>query len=84
MTEEQIKDYVSKNCCDLCDNRKWCSIQNECFVVNAITEATKELENKLSEATEIIKNIVRVTWGEGWNYSLDWKVKAEKFLEEEK
>lgn len=46
MTEEQIKDYVSKNCCDLCDNRKWCSIKNECFVVNAITEATKELQEQ--------------------------------------
>ena len=47
MTEEQIKDYVSKNCCGLYDNRKWCSIQNECFVVNAITEATKELQEEL-------------------------------------
>ena len=47
MTEEQIKDYVARNCCDLCDNRKWCSIQNECFVVNAITEATKELQEEL-------------------------------------
>ena len=37
----------------------------------------------ISKAKEIIENIIRVTWGEGWNYSLDWKVKAEQFLKEE-
>ena len=35
-----------------------------------------------AELKELIKNIIRVTWGEGWNYSLDWKVKAEQFLKE--
>lgn len=38
------------------------------------------LERWLGEAKAIIKN---VTYGEGWNYSLDWKVKAEQFLKEE-
>ena len=38
--------------------------------------------DQLTEAKEIIKNILRVTYGEGWNYSLDWKVKAEAFLKE--
>lgn len=42
----------------------------------------EQLKAKLVEAKEIIKNIIRTTWGEGWNYSLDWKVKAEQFLEE--
>ena len=42
----------------------------------------EQLKVKLVEAKEIIENIVRVTWGEGWNYSLDWKVKAEQFLKE--
>ena len=42
----------------------------------------EQLKAKLVEAKEIIENIVRVTWGEGWNYSLDWKIKAEQFLEE--
>ena len=37
---------------------------------------------QLTKAKELIKNIIRVTWGEGWNYSLDWKVKAEQFLKE--
>ena len=35
---------------------------------------------QLTKAKELIKDIIRVTWGEGWNYSLDVKVKAEKFL----
>ena len=42
----------------------------------------KELEDQLNKAKELIKNIIRVTWGEGWNYSLDWRVKAEQFLKE--
>lgn len=41
------------------------------------------LERWFGEAKELLKNIIRVTWGEGWNYSLDWKVKAEQFLKEE-
>ena len=36
----------------------------------------------ISKAKKIIENIIRVTWGEGWNYSLDWKVKAEQLLKE--
>lgn len=42
----------------------------------------EQLKAKLVEAKEIIKNIIRATWGEGWNYSLDWKIKAENFLKE--
>lgn len=38
---------------------------------------------QLEQAKEIIKNIIRVTWGEGWNYSLDVKVKAEQFIKEQ-
>ena len=41
-----------------------------------------EAPYKLTEAKEIIHNLLRVTYGEGWNYSLDWKVKAEQFLKE--
>ena len=44
----------------------------------------KETVNKLKEAKEIIRNLLRVTYGEGWNYSLDVKVKAEDFLGGEK
>ena len=42
----------------------------------------KESDEKLKQAKELIENIIRVTWGEGWNYSLDVKVKAEQFLKE--
>ena len=42
------------------------------------------LSDNLTEAKELIQNLIRVTWGEGWSYSLDWKVKAEQFLNEVK
>lgn len=42
----------------------------------------KELEKENAELKDLIKNIIRFTWGEGWNYSLDWKVKAEQFIKE--
>lgn len=40
----------------------------------------RQLKKENAELKDLIKNIIRVTWGEGWNYSLDWKVKAEEFL----
>ena len=43
----------------------------------------KSLEQENLELKKLIKNIIRVTWGEGWNYSLDWKVKAEAFINKE-
>lgn len=43
-------------------------------------EQWKEEHNQLIKAKELIRNLLRVTYGEGWNYSLDWKVKAEQFL----
>ena len=46
-------------------------------------ENQKKKDGKqLAKAKDLIENIIRVTWGEGWNYSLDWKVKAEQFLKE--
>ena len=47
-----------------------------------LVEQLAERNEKLIKAKELIENIIRVTWGEGWNYSLDWKVKAEQFLKE--
>ena len=44
--------------------------------------AVRDLNDLLTKAKDLIKNIIRVTWGEGWNYSLDWKVKAEQFIKE--
>ena len=47
-----------------------------------LAEQRASLERWFGEAKAIIKNVIRVTWGEGWNYSLDVKVKAEQFLKE--
>ena len=52
--------------------------------VQTTKDLQKENTDKLSEAMHLIKNIIQVTWGEGWNYSLDWKVKAMQFLEDNK
>lgn len=46
-------------------------------------ETEEQFKNEqLIKAKEIIRNLLRVTYGEGWNYSLDVKVKAEQFLKE--
>lgn len=37
---------------------------------------------QLTKAKDLIRNLLRVTYGKGWNYNLDWKVKAEEFLKE--
>lgn len=37
---------------------------------------------QLDKAKEIIKRLIKETYGEGWNYSLQVKVEAEKFLKE--
>lgn len=41
-----------------------------------------DFNENLTEAKDLIRNLLRVTYGEGWNYNLDWKVKAEQFLKE--
>lgn len=58
--------------------------------LEAIARNTKAVDEsfalqtiQLSKAKELIQNLIRVTWGEGWSYSLDWKVKAEQFLNSE-
>ena len=38
--------------------------------------------DQLTKAKDLIRNLLRVTWGESWNYALEWKVKAEEFLKE--
>ena len=37
---------------------------------------------QLDKAKEIIKRLLKATYGEGWNYSLQVKVEAEQFLKE--
>ena len=50
------------------------------FIRNQKAKYMCEDKERLHAAKELIQNIIRVTWGEGWNYSLDVKVKAEQFL----
>ena len=50
--------------------------------IKELEKENVEVWGNLTKAKEIIKNIIRITWGEGWNYSLDWKVKAEQFIKE--
>ena len=47
-----------------------------------VTGRYNQKSSQLTEAKDLIRNLLRVTWGEGWNYSLDWKVKAEQFLKD--
>lgn len=44
----------------------------------------KRSKEQFTKAKEIIKRLLKATYGEGWNYSLQVKVKveAEKFLKE--
>ena len=50
--------------------------------IKELEKENVEVWGNLTKAKDLIKNIIRITWGEGWNYSLDWKVKAEQFIKE--
>ena len=45
-------------------------------------EATLKLLKEFYKAKELIKRLLKATYGEGWNYSLQVKIEAEKFLKE--
>lgn len=60
------------------------TVKQNVKTIEILNNLTDVQDKELTEAKEIIENIIRVTWGEGWNYSLDWKVKAEQFLKEVK
>lgn len=77
----QIADYIEKLEKENTELKKELKDANE-KVVHLACNQNKDLKYKLTKAKELIENIIRVTWGEGWNYSLDWKVKAEQFLTE--
>lgn len=57
-------------------------IKTLCSRIRQLQKDCGELREREKKLKEIIKNIIRITWGEGWNYSLDVKVKAEQFLKE--
>lgn len=49
--------------------------------LNILQNVVKNKE-QLTKTKKIIKRLLKATYGEGWNYSLDVKVKAEDFLKE--
>lgn len=56
----------------------------EALYIHSLEDQLEEANDKLNRAKELMLNMVRVTWGEGWNYSLDVKVKAEELIKEVK
>ena len=44
--------------------------------------ANEQKAEQLTEAKDLIKRLIKETYGEGWNYSLQVKVEAEQFLKE--
>ena len=80
--EEKISILLS---CKKCPENKGgfiCQKEYEDKCLAQKIQYIKELQEENAELKELIKNIIRVTWGEGWNYSLDWKGKAEQFLQD--
>ena len=71
--ERQIKTLQQENAELKADNdaRKFAMVMSE--------KVEKQL---LVKAEEIIKRLIKATYGEGWNYSLQVKVEAEQFLKE--
>lgn len=51
-------------------------------VCDTLTNTHRHIRGKLAEAKAIIRDLLRVTYGEGWNYSLGVKAMAEQFLKE--
>ena len=90
MLEQEIEKYLSGQTLCNCDSVSYRNIKNLILGfaeprekrIAELEKENAELKEQLTKAKEIIENIIRVTWGEGWNYSLDWKVKAEAFLKE--
>ena len=74
---ELLVDFATEATKELQKENKRLRLNEQLAVSNS-----KVFLKQLTEAKKIIKNILRVTYGEGWNYSLDWKVKAEAFLKE--
>lgn len=50
--------------------------------IDALANVNIKAQNIIGKAKELIKRLIKATYGEGWNYSLQVKVEAEKFLKE--
>lgn len=51
-------------------------------VCETLTNTHRNIREQLTKAKELLKKVIRFTWGEGWSYSLDVKVEVEQFLKE--
>jgi hypothetical protein len=88
-TKQRIKTYSAFNDWESKDLMLQTLHEAEQKEIEEFKETNHELaelaiarNKRITKAKELIENIIRVTWGEGWNYSLDWKAKAEQFLKE--
>lgn len=69
---EKVRDYWKSSSFD------W---RHKCTSRKPFKVAVKA-QKQLIKAKELIKRLIKATYGEGWNYSLQVKVEAEKFLKE--
>ena len=80
-TINELKQGLLK-CANENENRTYLTGQ---VVISSLCKDAKntieELEAQLTEAKDLICNLLQVvTYGEGWKHNLDWRVKAEQFL----
>lgn len=80
-TFKSVKEYSAK-LKELEQENVELKSRNEWYSEQICNKECSEVWGNLTKAKEIIENIIQVTWGEGWNYSFDWKVKAEQFLKD--
>ena len=68
---------------DIEKHNKIAELKEQHYADCKLVDKTSEIIDQLDRAKEIIKWLLKETYGEGWNYSLQVKVEAEKFLKEE-
>ena len=85
MAKKQINNYVAKNFCPLCENKKRCTPQSKCSVINAIEEIIDRRNRILKQGEKIISNLLKVIGKYQEDYTnplIDEQVsEAELFLE---
>ena len=88
----RIKELEKENA-ELKEKYKWLGSSTKCWFRNAPCRSCDEHDERLKrlglcyigqldKAKAIIRDLLRVTYGEGWNYSLGVKAMAEQFLKE--
>ena len=72
-----LEDYIAL------ENLKDTQIEEQMTRNRKLAGQVASLNRWSGEAKDIIKELLIKTYGEGWNYSLDAKVRAENFLKGE-